>query len=204
MPEAGRVIAGAARGLRLTGPGGATRPLGDRVKEVLFGSLEGGGLGPWPVAFLDLFAGSGAAGVEALSRGAPRATFVERGPAALAAIRANLERLGPDLASLARIEAAEVLAFLEVGSARGGGPYGAVLVDPPYGDATLGPALVRLADPAGGWLEAEGVVVAKHFWRSAPVEAMGGLVLVRRRRLGETALSIYRPTAAAGAGAAGS
>jgi len=78
MPDAGRVIAGSARGLRLLAPGEGTRPLADRVKQTLFAVLEAGSLGPWPVAFLDLFAGSGAGGIEALSRGAPRATFVER------------------------------------------------------------------------------------------------------------------------------
>lgn len=198
MPEAGRVIAGVARGLRLVAPPSGTRPLGDRVKETLFGILEGGAQGPWPRSFLDLFAGSGAGGVEGLSRGAPRATFVERDPRACAAIRKNLARLGPDLAGRARIEQVEVLGFLGAGGPAGGGPYGVVLVDPPYGDGTLEPALERLGDPAGGWLEAEAVVVAKHFWRDTPRERCGALEVVRRRRFGETSLSFYAPSSAPG------
>lgn len=190
--EAGRVIAGTARGLRLVGPGAGTRPLGDRVKEALFAVLEGGALGPWPRPFLDLFAGSGAAGIEALSRGAPSATFVEWEVGSAAAIQANLSRLPPGLAAVARVERAEVLAFLAAGPAAGGGPYGAVLLDPPYGEATLSPALARLGDPAGGWLEAEAVVVAKHFWRADPAGSAGALVRVRTRRFGETALDFYR------------
>ena len=83
MADAGRVIAGRARGIRLAGPGGETRPLGDRVKQTLFAILEP----DLPDArVLDLFAGSGAAGLEALSRGAGHVTFVERDPAAVRVI----------------------------------------------------------------------------------------------------------------------
>jgi 16S rRNA (guanine966-N2)-methyltransferase len=200
MPEAGRVIAGSARGLRLVAPLTGTRPLGDRVKETLFGILEGEAQGPWPRSFLDLFAGSGAGGIEALSRGAPRVTFVERDRRACTAIAENLGRLGSDLAGRARIEQVEVLSFLGTGGQDGGGPYGVVLVDPPYGDATLEPAIERLGDPAGGWLEAEAVVVAKHFWRDAPPEHCGELEVVRRRRFGETSLSFYGTRSSYGSG----
>ena len=75
MPDAGRVIAGTARSIRLDAPGPGTRPLADRVKQTLFAILEPDLPG---ARFLDLFAGSGAAGIEALSRGAAHATFVER------------------------------------------------------------------------------------------------------------------------------
>ena len=71
MAEAGRVIAGTARGIGLRAAGPGTRPLTDRVKQTCFAILEGGTLGSWPTPFLDVFAGVGAAGVEALSRGAP-------------------------------------------------------------------------------------------------------------------------------------
>src|SRR6476660_4510873 len=87
--DGGRVIAGTARGIRLAAPGPGTRPFGDRVKQTLFAILEPDLPG---ANVLDLFAGSGAAGLEALSRGAAHATFVERDKAAAAVIAANLAR----------------------------------------------------------------------------------------------------------------
>ncbi len=189
MPDAGRVVAGSARGIRLDAPGDGTRPLGDRVKEALFGVLEGAKLAPWPAPFLDLFAGSGAGGIEALSRGAPRATFVERDRRAVTVIAANLARAR--LAERATIVTADALHFLAEEAATAGTPFGAVLVDPPYGDATLLPALERLAEPGAPWLAREAVVVAKHFWRDVPPQQVGGLVATRSRRFGETALTFY-------------
>jgi len=189
MPDAGRVIAGSARSIRLDAPGEGTRPLGDRVKETLFAILEGGALGPWPVPFLDLFAGSGAGGIEALSRGAPRATFVERDRRAATVIAGNLARAR--LAERATIVTRDVVDFLDAGAAVGAASFGAVLVDPPYGDATLGLALERLAEPAAPWLAEVAVVVAKHFWRDEPPSRVGGLVVARTRRFGETTLTFY-------------
>jgi 16S rRNA (guanine966-N2)-methyltransferase len=189
MPDAGRVIAGTARGIRLDAPGEGTRPLGDRVKETLFGVLEGRALGPWPVPFLDLFAGSGAGGVEALSRGAPRATFVERDRRAVTVIAANLARA--KLSERATIVTAEAVGFLAAGAPEGAARFGAVLLDPPYGDATLLVALERLAEPAAPWLAEVAVVVAKHFWRDDPPGRVGGLVVARSKRFGETALTFY-------------
>ena len=78
MPDAGRVITGSAKGVVLRGPGEGTRALSDRVKQALFATLESELDDAWPVPLLDLFAGSGAVGIEALSRGAPRVVFVER------------------------------------------------------------------------------------------------------------------------------
>ncbi len=98
MADAGRVIAGSARGVRLAAPGPGTRPLADRVKQAIFGSLE-------PVLadsnVLDLCAGSGAAAIEALSRGAARAILVERDAATCRVIRENLRRA--DVAGRARV-----------------------------------------------------------------------------------------------------
>src|SRR6476619_5002686 len=104
MPDAGRVIAGSARSIRLEAPGEGTRPLGDRVKQTLFAILEPDLPGS---EFLDLFAGSGAAGIEALSRGAARATFVERDKGAAAIIATNLgkTRLSGQRASIVRTDA---------------------------------------------------------------------------------------------------
>src|SRR3954467_4891932 len=107
MPDAGRVIAGSARSIRLEAPGPTTRPIGDRVKQTLFAILE-------PdlrdARVLDLFAGSGAAGIEALSRGAASATFVERDPKAIAVIERNLR--ATRVAERAHVIRAEALAWL--------------------------------------------------------------------------------------------
>jgi 16S rRNA (guanine966-N2)-methyltransferase len=193
MADGGRVIAGSARGVRLEPGGGATRPLTERVKEALFGILEAATLGPWPTTFLDLYAGSGAAGIEALSRGAVRATFVERDRTALRAVAANLARCG--FGDRALVVPADVPRFLRGDPRTAAGPFGAVLLDPPYGDATLGPSLARLADAAHGWLLEDAVVVAKHFWRDRPEVVPGDLVLARERRFGETMLTFYRRAA---------
>lgn len=185
--DAGRVIAGTARGLRLDAPRSGTRPLSDRVKQALFGVLEAdGALGD---GFLDLFAGTGAGGIEALSRGATRATFVERDATACALIEANLRR-----AALAggRVIRTDALRYLAAGLPGGDDPYLAALIDPPYDQPLVTPALERLGDPLAGWLAPGALVVAKHFWRSEPPPRVGTLKLDRQRRFGETVLSFYR------------
>src|SRR3954471_25055587 len=108
MADAGRVIAGSARGIRLEAPGDATRPLGDRVKQTLFAIVEPDLPGS---TFLDLFAGSGAAGIEALSRGAAHAIFVERDKTAAAVIATNLRHTHV-AGERARIVRADVLTWL--------------------------------------------------------------------------------------------
>ena len=140
MPDAGRVIAGTARSVRLEAPGEGTRPLADRVKQTLFAILEPDLRG---ATFLDLFAGSGAAGIEALSRGAAHATFVERDAGAIRTIKANLQRTG--LAERATVTRGEVLAWLR-DSARAAEPRREiVLLDPPYEEtAALAAALDAL------------------------------------------------------------
>lgn len=186
MADAGRVIAGSARGIRLDAPGPGTRPLGNRVKQTLFAILKPGLPG---AAVLDLFAGSGAAGIEALSRGAARATFVERDAAACRVIAANLART--HLADRGRIVTADALAWLrrpESGGAEAG-PFDIVLADPPY----VGPELLADVLQALGPQLAPGArVVAKHFWRTGPPGEVGLLASERERRFGETALTFYR------------
>ena len=193
MADAGRVIAGTAAGRRLLAPGPGTRPLADRVKQTLFAILEPGLPG---ATVLDLFAGSGAAGIEALSRRAARAVFVERDPGAIRVIRENLRRAGfGEEATL--VVQGEALAWLRARGA-GSGPFDTVIVDPPYADtALLATALAILGDPAGHVLTAGGRVVAKHFWRDAPPERIGLLASERSRRFGETALTFYRAEGAA-------
>ena len=192
MPDAGRVIAGSAAGRRLLAPGPATRPLGDRVKQTLFAILEPELRG---ARMLDLFAGSGGAGIEALSRGASLAVFVERDPEAVRTIRENLRRVGfgPDRAIVVQAEAMGWLRRPE----RDRDPFDVVLVDPPYVEGELmDAALGALGDPGARLLAPGARVVAKHFWRTVPPEQIGLLGSDRSRRFGETALTFYRLGAA--------
>jgi 16S rRNA (guanine966-N2)-methyltransferase len=198
MSDAGRVIAGSARGTRLLAPGEGTRPLGDRVKQTLFAILEPDLPG---AAVLDLFAGSGAGGIEALSRGAARAVFVERDAAAARIIAENLVRAR--LSERGTVVRAETLAYL-VDRAAATGPFDLVLIDPPYAEPNLlESTLIRLgagssgAGPSALLLRPEAWVVAKHFWRTPPPGAVGLLASVRTRRFGETALTFYRQAGSA-------
>jgi 16S rRNA (guanine966-N2)-methyltransferase len=172
-----RVIAGTAGGRRLAAPKDPqTRPISDKVKESLFGSIGERMVG---ALVLDLYAGSGAIGIEALSRGAAQATFVERARPALSVIRENLERTG--LADRATVEARSVEAFL---GAPTGTRWDVVVLDPPYAERTLDLPLDRLrAHLAPGAL-----VVVKHFWRT-PMPTDTGFAVIRSRRFGETALT---------------
>ncbi|MDP9244897.1 MAG: 16S rRNA (guanine(966)-N(2))-methyltransferase RsmD [Chloroflexota bacterium] len=192
MVEAGRVIAGSARGIRLTAPGEGTRPLADRVKESLFGALEAEGVVGRDTAFLDLFAGSGAAGIEALSRRSARAVFVEEDGAACRVIEDNLRRAHLEEGKVIRCD---VATFLGRDAVRNGAPFDCCLLDPPYAGDLLVPTLELLADPARGWLAPASVVIAKHFWRDAPAPQIGTLERYRERRFGETMLSFYRDAA---------
>jgi 16S rRNA (guanine966-N2)-methyltransferase len=183
MADAGRVIAGSARGVRLAAPGPGTRPLTDRVKQTLFGILEPELEG---AAVLDLFAGSGAGGIEALSRGAASAVFVEKDGGAARVIAENLRRTRTEAAG--RVVRREAVAWLaEAG--RAPERWDVVLVDPPYADVD---ALVRVLGAVGAVVRPGGVVVAKHFWRDAPPPGIGLLASERERRFGETALTFYR------------
>jgi 16S rRNA (guanine(966)-N(2))-methyltransferase RsmD len=177
-----RVIAGVARGVPLIVPRDrGTRPITDRVKETLFAILGDRVPG---ARVLDLYAGSGAIGIEALSRGAAHATFVERARPALVALHANLERT--HLAELARVEAADAVRFLREPP---GEPWQLVFLDPPYEEraivAPLRAAVPHLAPGAS--------VVLKHFWRNEPPE-VDGLEPTRQRRFGETMLTFWEAT----------
>jgi 16S rRNA (guanine966-N2)-methyltransferase len=189
VADAGRVVAGRARGIRLLAPGPGTRPLADRVKQTLFAILEPELRG---ARVLDLYAGSGAAGIEALSRGASLAVFVERDAGAVRVIAMNLERTG--LGAAGRIVRADVAGYL-AGRAATDGPFDIVLLDPPYEDREgLERALASLGEAArpGSVLAPRATVVAKHFWRDRPPARVGLLASGRERRFGETALTFYR------------
>jgi 16S rRNA (guanine966-N2)-methyltransferase len=184
MPDAGRVIAGTARSIRLDAPGPGTRPLADRVKQTLFAILEPDLRG---TRFLDLFAGSGAAGIEALSRGADHATFVERDATAVRVIHANLERTGLT-GERAVVVKADAVAWLRDAS---GPRYDIAVVDPPYDDTVMLAEALAALEPR---VAPGGRVVAKHFWRTPPPPVVGLLASERERRFGETALTFYRRT----------
>jgi 16S rRNA (guanine966-N2)-methyltransferase len=184
MADAGRVISGTARGIRLEAPGEGTRPLGDRVKQTLFAILDPDLPG---ARVLDLFAGSGAAGIEALSRGAASATFVDKAPTATKAIDANLRAThlaGPN----AEVVRSDAVSWLGA-RGRSGVGFDVVIVDPPYADGSLLVALLGSLEPV---LAPSARVVAKHFWRDRPPERIGILSIERERRFGETALTFYR------------
>ena len=179
-----RVIAGILGGRRLKAPRGRdTRPTSDRVRESLFMALE-------PLEgqrVVDLFAGSGALGIEALSRGAARADFVEREAAARRVLEENLESLG--LAGRGRIWALELPRGL--GRMRGELQQAdLVLADPPYGGGPAREVLEALGRQ--GVLKAGARVVLEHHSKDELPESSGGLARVRARRYGETMVSTYQ------------
>jgi 16S rRNA (guanine966-N2)-methyltransferase len=179
------VIAGSARGTRLDSPGPGTRPLGDRVKEALFGILQPDLAGS---RVLDLFAGSGAAGIEALSRGARAAVLVDDDARAVRTIGANLGRAG--LSASARVVRRDALRWLE--SAAGEDPFDIAILDPPYAEGDLLRRTLETLGRPDAPLAPHARVVAKHFWRDRPPAVIGLLASERERRFGETALTFYR------------
>jgi 16S rRNA (guanine966-N2)-methyltransferase len=196
---AGRVIAGAARGRRLAAPGAGTRPLTDRVKQSLFAILEPELRGR---AFLDLYAGSGAGGIEALSRGASSATFVEKHPGAVHMIERNLRTAGL-LGPRARIVSRDVAAWLAGADSRAAAApdgFAAILIDPPYDSPQLLADTLEAIAAAGpvAILAGDGVAVAKHFLKAASAARIGLLRSARDERFGDTVLTFYRWTAAEG------
>jgi 16S rRNA (guanine966-N2)-methyltransferase len=176
-----RVVAGRLGGRRLQAPRGRdTRPTSDRVREALFAML-----GPLDGArVLDLFAGSGALAIEALSRGAAVATIVERDARAIEVIRSNLEALGLGT-DQARVVHAPASAALRDASARGDA-YDLVLLDPPYRDA---PALGRELSQALPAILAPDARVVAESDRRAPLQL--GLPVTRERRYGDTLIRIH-------------
>jgi 16S rRNA (guanine(966)-N(2))-methyltransferase RsmD len=157
------------------------------VKQTLFAILEPDLDG---ARVLDLFAGSGAAGIEALSRGAASAVFVERDGRASKTIAENLRATGLSGPG-AVVASADVAAWLRRDTT-GADRFDIVIADPPYAETELlATVLALLGDPAAP-LAPEARVVAKHFWRDRPAERIGLLASERERRFGETALTFYR------------
>lgn len=189
-----RIIGGTARGRTLRTPAGkATRPTSDRVREALFSSLEATFGTLRDTAFLDAFAGSGAVGLEAASRGATWVTFVERERSAAAVIAANARALG--FGSVG-VFAGSASTFAASAPSRA---FDVAFVDPPYdvrGD-TLASVLVSLAER--GWLAPGAVVVVERSRRSDTWEWPAGFQGDRHKRYGDTLLwyGRFEPTAAA-------
>jgi 16S rRNA (guanine(966)-N(2))-methyltransferase RsmD len=191
-----RIIAGSLRSRTLEAPPGLnTRPTSDRLRETLFNVLapriEG-------AVFLDLYAGSGAVGMEALSRGAAQVAFVERAPAALKVLRGNLEKLG--LKAGFSIHAAAVGTWMRRAANSSPKPerreepvrYEIIFLDPPYDAAEEYAATLGLLGGAAAGLLADGaVVIAEHRRKEALADCYGQLERTRILKQGDAALSFY-------------
>lgn len=179
------IIAGTLKGQRLVTPRGhRTRPTADQVRIALMDTLM-----PYlsGARFLDVFAGAGGVGLEALSRGAARAVFVERDAEAVKALQRNVAALGVRAAArVLPLDAGRALNRLALEGER----FELVFLDPPY-EAGLGEAtLLRLGTAAVTTPEA--IVIAQHFSKHAPHERIGALTAFRTRRFGETTLTFFR------------
>lgn len=172
-----RIIAGAAKGRRLRAPKGPkTRPMTDRVKEALFSILGGDVV---DVDVLDLYAGSGSLGLEALSRGARHGVFVEHRGAAVAVLRANVAAVGLG----GEIVVDRVERYVNGPEA----PFGVVFVDPPY-DLAL-PSVETVLVELGRWLVDDATVIVHRRWGSGEVSGGAGLAVADRRRYGDAEIT---------------
>jgi 16S rRNA (guanine(966)-N(2))-methyltransferase RsmD len=164
-------------------PGERTRPTSDRVREALFGALDAT-TDLRGARFADLYAGSGAVGLEALSRGAAHVLLVEADPRAAKVARDNLAALRASPA--AKLVTGKVAQVLAAGPEDG--PYDVVFADPPYAvpDEEIAAMLAALVD--GGWLAADALVVVERSSRTGPVPWVEGVTPDRSRRYGETTL----------------
>jgi len=185
-----RIIAGEARGLRLDVPGSGTRPTSDRVRESLFGALESADAIAG-ARVLDLYAGSGALGLEALSRGGTSADLVERARASASVVRRNVATvLKAVTGATVRVHESAVHTFLT----RATGVYDLVFTDPPYDldDEAMTADLVALTP----LLSEDAVVVIERARRSTPPDvAAAGLEVFREKRYGDTTIWWAQPAA---------
>ena len=179
-----RVLGGVLRGRQLAGPRAAgTRPTAGRVKAALFNILSDRIPG---ARVLDLYAGTGLIGIEALSRGAGYVTFVESNPASYRIVKSNLRRCG--YAHLADVRAMSASRFLKQPS---GEPYDIAFVDPPYHAIDERRVLPLLGSDA--IIAVNGVVVIEHFHKVQLPVRVGRLVFVKSYRHGDSILSVYQP-----------
>jgi 16S rRNA (guanine966-N2)-methyltransferase len=181
-----RIIGGRGKGRRLKAPGGlATRPTGARVRQSLFDILAPRLPG---CRFLDAFAGTGAVGLEALSRGARAVVLVDSSAAAIAAVRENARALAAS--GEARILRQDALVAMEALAARGE-RFDVVYLDPPYESDLYLRSLLAVSE--SGLLAPGGVAVAEHFHKAPLPETIGRLVRTRTVRIGDHVLSLYGP-----------
>ncbi|MEW6658264.1 MAG: 16S rRNA (guanine(966)-N(2))-methyltransferase RsmD [Thermodesulfobacteriota bacterium] len=179
-----RIIAGVLKGRRLAPVKGLIRPTGAKVREAIFNIL---GEAVMEARVLDLFAGTGALGLEALSRGAKEAVFVEDHPEALKVLRRNLESL--DLLGRARVLPVPVYAALKKLKVLGE-KFDLAFLDPPYGGEKAAAALIALA--AAGLMAPGAWVVGEHSRRDRLPEAAIDLELKELRRYGDTQVAFYQ------------
>lgn len=181
-----RIVAGTAGGRRLAVPPRGTRPTSERVREALFSALEAL-LDLDGARVLDLYAGSGALGFEALSRGAAEVTFVESDRKAVDTLRRNIRDIGlPG----ARVSAGTVESVLAAPAPHG---YDVILADPPYAVGNDRLTGILAAVVAGGWLAEHGVLVLERANRDGAPDWPAGLAVRRTRRYGDTVLYWAEP-----------
>jgi 16S rRNA (guanine(966)-N(2))-methyltransferase RsmD len=182
-----RVIGGKAKGLRLSVPRGrSVRPTADKVKEALFNiissELES-------TIVLDLYAGSGALGIEALSRGALHCTFIEKNPPTVSVLKENIRRVHCEAQCVVlNIPVEKALPLLKTQ----GASFHLIMMDPPYEKSLVAVAVEMVG--LTGLLKPEGWLVAEHNIREKLESAHSGLELVKMKKYGETCLSFFQPS----------
>jgi 16S rRNA (guanine966-N2)-methyltransferase len=181
-----RIIAGKYRGRRLKSPSSSqTRPTSDRLRETLFNVLAPRVEGS---RFLDLCAGTGAVGIEALSRGAAHVTFVDKSKKTCALIKANADGLEIDASKL-EIVTAEAAAYLRRREIKS--PFDIIFFDPPY-DADYQSVLTFIGKQTKQLMFEEGVLIVEHFSKQNFAETLGQLTAYRTLKQGDSSLSFYR------------
>ncbi|CAN5595632.1 16S rRNA (guanine(966)-N(2))-methyltransferase RsmD [soil metagenome] len=177
-----RVISGDRRGFRLKGPPSRlTRPMSDKIREALFSSLQS--LGVEPRKVLDLYAGTGSIGIEALSRGARQASFVDRQKAACSVVQENLDHT--KFSSRATVYCQSLDVFLTSHQ----DSYDLIIMDPPYADPDIEHHLTEIS--FSPLVQSDSIVVLGHWPRLTISESPGRLALLRRRCHGDSCFSVF-------------
>ena len=179
-----RIISGSAKGRKIKVPKTTLRPLSDQAREALFNILAK--IVP-DSTFLDLFAGSGAVGLEALSRGATLSMFVEKERKAVEVIRQNIEELG--FSDRSEVYSVDVLRALKIFQ-NNGAKFDIIFMGAPYGSPDLIKGLGILGESA--FLNPNGIVIAEHRFKSKLEDSYGTIIKFREARYGDTVFSFYK------------